>query len=236
MRSYLKINYQFKLFIFGLIFFTFFQSVSAQSFYQEKEPKVNFYRFGIGAGTYFSAPRPSYDRIENQVVPTITLGVGRKYRDHFSLRAATSFQQFKGNEILIQGDTEVKISEPIFNGYNYTFELSPTFNLFPAYHHMSRPIIDVNAGVGIGYLLTYRTETFVFRERSFDFSYFKSAVYIPLRLATVFKVGKLTDIEIEGVFLYTFLNNSDTKSRLEKDSDHFGQLNLVYRKYFGRVR
>lgn len=218
-----------------LIYLSIFDSYS-QSFYREKEPKTKFYEIGLGAGTFFPAPRSIYDRIENQIVPTFTIASGRKYANHFSLIAIISSQQFSSNGQVLQEGTKVGILEPIFNGYNYTLELTPTLNLLPSYHHMRRAILDLNAGIGLGYLLTYRREKFVFRDKKYEFSYFKSSVYIPLRVGTVFRAGKQTDLKIEGVFLYTFLNNSDSKSRLEKNSDHFGQINLIYRKYFGRIK
>ncbi len=226
-----KMGKKFLSIFFFFSFFLFFQ-VKAQSFYQEKEPKTDFYRIGLGAGTFFAAPRPSYDKIENQIVPVISLGIGRKYGDHFSLRATASFQQFSSDELVMQKGTGIEVSEPIFQGYNYSFDVTPTFNLMPSFHHMSRPIIDLNAGIGLGYLLTYRTETFVYKEKDYDFSFFESSIYFPFKVSTVFKLGILTDLEIEGAFFYTFLNDSKSGSGFEKNSDHFGQLNLVYRRYF----
>ncbi len=220
-----------KILIIGLIFLSLVHPSLGQSFYKEKEPKTDFYRIGLGVGTFFFAPRPSYDIIENKVVPVISLGVGRKYGDHFSLRATASFQPFSTDELVTQEGSGIEVPEPIFHGYNYALDLTPTFSLMPAFHHMSRPIIDLNVGLGLGYLLTYRTETFVYKEKDYDFSFFESSIYFPVRVSTIFKLGILSDLEIEGAFFYTFLNDTESKGGFEKDSDHFGQLNLVYRRY-----
>ncbi len=198
---------------------------------REKEPKTDFYRIGLGAGTFFAAPRPSYDKIENQLVPVLSLGVGRKYGDHFSLRSTFSFQQFSSDELTTQEDTGLEVSEPIFQGYSYALDVAPTFNLMPSFHHMSRPIVDLYAGLGLGYLLTYRTETFAFQEKDYEFSFFESSFYFPVRVSTVFRLGILSDLEVEGAFFYTFLNDSKPGDAFDKDSDHFGQLNLVYRRF-----
>ncbi|WP_146064463.1 hypothetical protein [Algoriphagus boritolerans] len=221
------------MFIFFFSFFSFFLffHLKAQSFYQEKEPKTDFYRIGLGAGTFFAAPKPSYDKIENQIVPVLSLGFGRRYNDHFSLRSTFSFQQFSSDELLIQEGTGLEVSEPIFQGYNYALDITPTVNLMPSFHHMSRPILDLYAGLGLGYLLTYRTEKFIFKEKDYEFSFFESSFYFPARVSAVIRLGILSDLEVEGAFFYTFLNDSKSEGGLKKDSDHFGQLNLVYRRY-----
>ncbi|WP_332914295.1 hypothetical protein [Algoriphagus boritolerans] len=123
-------------------------------------------------GHFFAAPKPSYDKIENQIVPVLSLGFGRRYNDHFSLRSTFSFQQFSSDELLIQEGTGLEVSEPIFQGYNYALDITPTVNLMPSFHHMSRPILDLYAGLGLGYLLTYRTEKFIFKEKDYEFSFF----------------------------------------------------------------
>lgn len=220
-----------KSFCLILIILLFTDEIFGQSFYQEKEPKTTYYRIGIGAGTYFAALRPSYEKIENQIVPVLSLGLGRKFNEHFSLKSTFSFQQFSSEELITQEETGLEILEPIFQGYNYALDVVPTFSFLPALHHMSRPIIGLEVGVGLGYLLTYRTEKFEFNEKNYEFSFFESSFYLPVRVSTVIKLGILSDLEIEGAFFYTFLNDSESRDRFEKDSDHFGQLNLVYRRY-----
>lgn len=203
--------------------------VFSQSFYREKEAKVNFYRIGLGVGTFFPAPRPSYDEIENQLAPVLSLGVGKKYGSHFSLKSTFSFQPFSGEEKTSNG--EIVSTDPIFQGLNYAFDVTPTFNLMPSFHHMSRPLVDIQAGIGIGYLLTYRSEMFSFEEKNYEFKFFESSVYFPFRVSSVFRLGTVTDLELEGAFFYTFLNDQSDSKGFKVDSDHFGQINLVYRRY-----
>lgn len=203
----------------------------SQSFYQEKEPKINFYRLGLGIGTFFSAPRPSYDSIVNEKMPVLSLGFGRKFNNHLSIKADLSFQPFASNEVISGESGEIE-EAPIFEGYNYGFDITPTFGLMPSFHHMNRPIIDFQGGIGIGYLLTYRSEVFTFQDKEFEFKYFESSFYLPIKVSTVIRLGILSDLEVEGAFFYTFLDDSRNDISFSKDSDHFGQMNLKYRKYF----
>ena len=55
--------------LFFLILFLFeIEPLLAQSFYREKEPKTIFYQVGLGGGTFFAAPRPFYDSINNSKI------------------------------------------------------------------------------------------------------------------------------------------------------------------------
>lgn len=216
-----------------LSFLTFFlgESLKAQSFYQEKEPKTNFFEVGLGVGTFFSAPRPSYDSIINETRPVFSVGLGKKVANHFVVISSLSFQPISSKEVIFEESGAIMI-EPMSNGYSYAFDIIPSFNFSANYHHMSRPFIDLQGGLGVGYLLTYRTEIFSYQQKKYEFSFFESSFYFPLRLSTAIRIGNLSDLELEGVFFYTFLDGSRNGIELKKDSDHFGQLNLKFRKYF----
>ncbi|MCZ8134363.1 MAG: hypothetical protein O9252_02540, partial [Algoriphagus sp.] len=99
------------------------------------------------------------------------------------------------------------------------------------FHHMSRPIVDFNLGIGLGYLITYRTEKFFFNEKYYQFNMFESSAYIPVRASLSFRLGVVTDLIIEGAFLNTFLDDDRSVTKFEKNSDHFGQVNVVYRRF-----
>ncbi len=223
-----------KLKLFFLLFtviFSFSEKLKAQSFYKEKEPKTIFYQIGVGAGTFFAAPRPSYDSIVNEKMPVLSVGLGKKLSDHFTIKSQLSFQPISSKEAALKEEGVYEL-DPIFQGYSYGFDVTPTFNLVPSFHHMSRPIVDIHGGLGIGYLLTYRTETFTYQEKKYEFSFFESSFYFPVRVSTVIRLGILSDLEIEGALFYTFLNDSRSDGGFKKDSDHLGQLNLIYRRYF----
>ncbi|MFC5193627.1 hypothetical protein ACFPIK_17775 [Algoriphagus aquatilis] len=205
-------------------------SLWAQSFYKEKNPKTVFYQVGIGAGTFFSAPRPSYDSIVNEKLPVLSLAVGKRIGSHLSIKSNFSFQPFSSKEYM-PGENGNGTLEPIFNGYNYAFDVMPIFNLLPSFHHMSRPIVDFNLGVGLGYLLTYRTEKFFFNEKYYQFNLFESSAYIPVRASLSFRLGIVTDLIFEGAFFNTFLDDNRSVTEFEKESDHFGQVNVVYRRF-----
>jgi hypothetical protein len=182
-------------------------------------------------GTFFSAPRPSYDSVINQKMPVLSLGLGKRFGNHLTVKSTFSFQPFSSNEYVLDGEGSSN-TEPIFNGYNYAFDITPIFNLMPSYHHMSRPIVDFNLGLGLGYLLTYRTEKFIFNDKNYEFSFFKHSFYVPIRASFLFRIGMLSDIGIEGAFFNTWLDNNRKSTELKKDSDHFGQLNISYKRFF----
>lgn len=205
-------------------------SLWAQSFYKEKNPKTVFYQLGLGAGTFFSAPRPSYDSIVNEKLPALSLALGKRIGGHLSLKSTFSFQPFSSKEF-VQNNEGNGTLEPIFNGYNYAFDVMPTFDLLPSFHHMSRPIVNFNLGVGVGYLLTYRTEKFFFNEKYYEFNLFEQSAYIPVRASFSFRLGILTDLIIEGAFFNTFLDDNRSVTEIKKDSDHFGQVNFIYRRF-----
>jgi hypothetical protein len=219
-----------KNYILLLLLFYLPVELFGQSFYKEKNPKTVFYQLGLGAGTFFSAPRPSYDSIVNEKLPVLSLAVGKRIGSHLSLKSTFSFQPFSSKEY-VPGDNQNGTLEPIFNGYNYAFDIMPTFNLLPSFHHMSRPIVDFNLGLGLGYLLSYRTEKFFFNEKYYQFNLFESSVYIPVRASLSFRLGLVTDLTVEGAFFNTFLEDNRSVTKFEKDSDHFGQVNFVYRRF-----
>lgn len=219
-----------RVIIFCLICIASSSQLKAQSFYKEKNPKTIFYQIGLGAGTFYSAPRPSYDSIVNEKLPVLSVAVGKRMGSHLSLKSNFSFQPFSSKEYVISEEGNSSL-EPIFNGYNYAVDITPTFNLLPNFHHVSRPIIDFNLGIGLGYLLTYRTEKFFFNEKYYEFNLFEHSVYIPVLTSLSFRLGKVSDLVIEGAFFNTFLDSNRGVTEIKKDSDHFGQLNFVYRRF-----
>jgi len=218
------------LILFYLSWFSVFGSVLAQSFYKEKNPKTICYQIGLGAGTFYSAPRPSYDTIVNENLPALSLAVGKRIGSHLSLKSTFSFQPFSGKEY-VAGDNGEGTLRPIFNGYNYAVDIMPSVNLLPGFHHMSRPIVNLNVGIGLGYLLTYRTEKFFFNEKYYEFNLFEHSIYIPVRASLSFRLGIVSDLMIEGAFFNTFLDRNRNAAEIKKDSDHFGQVNFVYRRF-----
>jgi hypothetical protein len=214
-----------------ILLILFVESGFSQSFYKEKNPKTIFYQIGLGAGTFFTATRPSYDSIVNEKLPALSFAVGKRIGSHLSLKSTFSFQPFSSKEY-IASENGVGTLEPIFNGYNYAFDIMPSVNLLPSFHHMSRPIIDLNLGIGLGYLLTYRTEKFFFNEKFYEFNLFENSVYIPVRASLSFRLGIVSDLMIEGAFFNTFLDDNRSFTEIRKDSDHFAQLNLIYRRFF----
>lgn len=221
-----------KYILFTALFLCLFEVALSQSFYREREPKTIFYQLSLGAGTFFSAPRPSYDSLVNELMPAIQLGGGRRISDHFLLLTSMGLQPFSTKEYINNSDTKSGTLEPVFDGFAYNFALIPTFSLLPSFHHMSRPIIDLQVGIGLGYLFTYRTEKLFFNEKFYEFNLIEQGAYIPLKASLLTKIGLTTDIGIEGNFLYTFMDGNRKGFSTEKNSDHLGRLSIVYRKFF----
>lgn len=46
--------------------------------------------------------------------------------------------------------------------------------------------------------------------------FFESSFYFPARVSAVIRLGILSDLEVEGAFFYTFLNDSKSEGGLKK--------------------
>ena len=217
------------VFVFG---FLQFNNTNSQGFSTSRNPSIIFYQIGLGAGTFFSAPRPNveFENIINQKAPVITLGLGKRYGDHLSVRTNLSFQQFSAKEFIgIQDGKDVL--DPMFDGYNFALDIMPTFNVMPSYNLKKRFPVDLNLGLGLGYLLTNRTEKLYFNGKYYEINLTERSPYIPIRASLSFKVGFLNDVSIEGAFFNTWLDSKRPITQFSKNSDHFAQLNVMFRRY-----
>lgn len=214
---------------FLLIGFFSFES-QAQNFYKEKHPKTITVEFGMGAGTFFPAPKPFNDSLIGQVMPVISFGVAKRLGSHISLKANASFQGFSVKEYVVNEIGE-GVFQPFTKGISYAFDMTPNFNLRPFSHHITRSKIDFNLGIGIGYLLTYSSEKITFQDKEYTFNFFKNSPFVPIRSSLDFKFDNLIDVAIEGVFFKTWIENNAPITEFEKNGNHFGQVNLILRKY-----
>lgn len=219
-----------KLLLSIVIFFILSFNSYSQEFSTSRNPGIIFYHFGLGAGTFFNAPRPTVENIINQKVPVLTLGLGKRYGDHFSVKGSLSFQPFSAKELVGNQDGK-DILDPVFNGYSYALDLTPSFNIMPSYNLKKRFPADLNLGIGLGYLLTNRTEKLFFNGKYYELNLTERSPYIPIRGSLSFKLGFLNDISIEGAFFNTWLDSKRPPSKLVRDSDHFAQLNVMFRRY-----
>ena len=214
--------------------FVFFQLDTAQSqgFSTPRNPGIVFYHVGLGAGTFFSAPRPTveFENIINQKAPVLTLVLGKRYGDHLSVRSNLSFQQFAAKEFIGNQDGK-DVLDPMFNGYNFALDITPTFNVIPSYNLKKRFPVDLNLGLGLGYLLTNRTEKLYFNGKYYEINLTERSPYIPIRASISFMAGFLNDVSIEGVFFNTWLDDKRPITKLTRNSDHFAQLNVMFRRY-----
>jgi hypothetical protein len=215
--------------IFGIFIFCLPINVYCQNFYKENQPKTLSIQVGLGAGTFYAAPRPFFDSLVSQVRPLLSIGVGKRLGSHLSLNSNLSFQNYGNKEYLIDdlGEGSVK---PLYQGISYAFEITPTFNLFPTYHHLNRPNLDFTLGIGIGYLATYRAEKFVFQDKTYTFNFLEHSTYIPIRSSISYKLDSWSDLAVEGVFFSNFLEEGHSISTFKQYGNHFAQLNLVYRR------
>lgn len=226
-----KVNYFNFFFIFSYLFFLLGSSDSqSQNFYKELKPKNTFVQFGLGAGSFFSTPRSYVDSLINQPMPVMFIGVGKRFSPHFSLKSLFSLQTYANKEYQLS-ETSEEIIVPLFKGILYAFELTPTFNLLPSNHHLHRPKVEFDLGIGLGYLMSITTEKFTFQEKEYMFNFLKHSPYIPMRSSVIFRVDSWSDLAIEGVFFFTWLNDTNTTSAFNLYGDHYSQINLVYRRF-----
>ncbi len=222
----------FKYFLFLSLFIFSGINSYTQSFSRSRNPSINFFQFGLGIGTFFSAPRPTveFENIVNQKAPVLTLGIGKRYGNHVSVKSNFSFQQFSAKEIV--GNQEGKeMLEPMFNGYNFAMDITPTFNVMPGFNLKKRFTVDLNLGLGIGYLLNNRTEKLYFNGKYYEINLTERSPYIPVRASLSFNLGLLNDISLEGAFFNTWLDSKRPITQISRDSDHFGQINLIFKRY-----
>lgn len=221
-----------KLFFLSLIAFFQFDNIIAQNFSVNRTPGIVFYQLGLGAGTFFTAPRPTlnFENIVNQKMPMLTLSLGRRYSDHLSVKSNLSFQPFSAKEFIGEQDGQ-PILDPIFDGNNFAIDITPFFNAMPSYNLKKRFPIDLNLGIGIGYLITNRTEKFYFNNKYYEINLTEPSLYIPIRAAISLKLGHMSDITLEGAFFNTWLDNQRPITKFKRDSDHFAHLNIMFKRY-----
>jgi hypothetical protein len=215
--------------ILGIFIFCLPINVYSQNFFKENQPKTITLQVGLGAGTYYAAPRPFVDSLVSQVRPVLSLGIGKRLGSHLSLNSNLSFQNYGNKQYAINELGESSVM-PLYQGVSYAFEVTPTFNLVPTYHHLTSPKMDFTLGVGIGYLATYRAEKFEFQDKEYTFNFLEHAAYIPIRSSINYKLDAWSDLAIEAVFLYTKLQETSTHKDFQQYGNHFSQVNLVYRK------
>ena len=200
--------------------------VNGQNFYKGNKPKTLSVFIGLGPGSFYPAPRPFTDSLVDQVMPVVSLGLDRRLGGHFSVKSQVSFQAFGNKEYSISEE----IVKPLYQGISYSYELTPTFNLMPTHHHLTRSKIDFSFGVGVGYLANYTAEKFTFQDKEYTFNFLEHSAYIPIRSSIIFSIDSWTDLAVEGVFFHTFLEEASSISSFKQYGDHFAQLNLVYRR------
>jgi hypothetical protein len=199
---------------------------TGQNFHKENKPKTLAVLVGLGAGTFYPAPRPYTDSLVGQIMPALSLGMDKRLGGHLSIKSQASFQVFGNKEYSISE----KIVKPLYQGMSYAWELTPTFNLMPTLHHLNKQKMDFTLGVGIGYLANYTAEKFTFQEKEYTFNFLELSAYIPIRSSIIYSLDSWTDLAVEGVFFHTFLEEGNSISSFKQYGDHFAQLNLVYRR------
>ena len=211
----------------GLWLFLQPQLAAGQNFFKENKHKTLTAELGLGAGTFFAAPRPFTDSLVSKVMPVLSLGVAKRIASHLSIKSQVSLQSFATTEY----SNSEQSTRPLYQGISYAFEITPTFNLLPTYHHLYRPKIDFNLGIGLGYLATYRTEKFTFQDKEYAFNFLEHSPYLPMRTALSFRLDDRSDLAVEGVFFRTWLEKSNSDTSFKPNGNHFAQVNLVYRRW-----
>lgn len=218
-------SFSFKQLVVALLFLLP-QFVNGQNFFKENKPKTLSVFVGLGAGTFYAAPRPFTDSLVDQVMPVVSLGLEKRIGGHISIKSQASFQAFGNKEYSISEETV----KPLYQGISYAWELTPTFNLMLTHHHLTRSKMDFSLGVGVGYLANYTAEKFTFQDKEYTFNFLEHSAYIPIRSSIIFNIDSWNDLAVEGVFFHTFLEEGSSISSFKLYGDHFAQVNLVYRR------
>jgi hypothetical protein len=201
--------------ILGVCFFLvalFFPTwASAQNFNKSKYEKEYYYQVGLGVGDFF--PSEISDDINSLILPTLSLGFGKRLGGHFGLKSTASIQAFVVEKPTLP-----------FKGLSYALDLMPTVNLLPSRNQFDQPRINAELGMGIGYLIKYGIKEIDSR----DFSYLEFSPYIPIRLALNIRFKSVNNLGVEGVFFNTLI--SPAKEEFY-EINQFGQINLVMRRF-----
>lgn len=213
-------------FVITLMFGMLSSGLQGQNFYKENKPKTLSVFIGLGAGTFYAAPRPYTDSLVDQMMPALSLGLEKRLGGHISIKSQASFQAFGNKEYSISEETV----KPLYQGISYAWELTPKFNLMPNHHHLNRSKMDFSLGVGVGYLANYTAEKFTFQDKEYTFNFLEHSAYIPIRSSISFSIDSWSDLAVEGVFFHTFLEEGSSISSFNQYGDHFAQVNLVYRR------
>lgn len=198
---------------------------TGQNFFKEYKNKTLSAQLSLGAGTFFPAPRPYTDSLVEQVMPILSFGIEKRIASHLSLKSQAGIQAFASSDY----SKSTQTTTPLYQGISYSFELTPTFNLLPYHHHLLRPKVDMNLGVGIGYLATYRAEKFNFQSKEYTFHFLEHSPFIPIRSSLIYRLDNRSDLAVEGVFFRTWLDKSTSSPNFNLQGNHFTQANLLYR-------
>jgi hypothetical protein len=209
--------------ILGVCFFyviLFFPNwTSAQNFNKSKYEKQYFYQVGIGAGNFFPTERGS--DINSLILPPISLGFGKRLGGHFGLKTNVSIQPFS-----------VKKPDEPFRGLSYAMDLMPSVNLFKNKNQLDLPRLNIEFGMGLGFMMNYVSKDFKVGEIIFKGNYLEFSPYIPARLAINMKFKGTNTLGVEGVFFNTWLGpEKQTLYEIKKNANQFGQINLVMRRF-----
>jgi hypothetical protein len=209
--------------ILGVCFFLvalFFPTwASAQNFNKSKYEKEYYYQVGLGVGDFF--PSEISDDINSLILPTLSLGFGKRLGGHFGLKSTASIQAF----VVEQPDSP-------FKGLSYALDLMPTVNLLPSRNQFDQPRINAELGMGVGYLINYVSKEIVISGSPRALQYLEFSPYIPVRLALNIRFKSVNNLGVEGVFFNTWLGpEKETIYEINKNANQFGQINLVMRRF-----
>jgi hypothetical protein len=215
-----------------LLYFCIFFSLSAvgQGNFRKEFSRNFFYHACLGVGAFFPTPRPTVSSIFNQIMPGISLGVGKQLSPYLSVKTTFNSQSFSSKEYYIKPDGSSALN-PLLSGFNNAIDITPSINLFPIFDKKQRSAVNFQIGIGLGYLLNYKTERFVFSGKVYNFSFLTHSPYIPVRSSLTYQKNTLSELSLEAAFFHTWLNPNSKLTVLRKNSDHFGQLNIVYRRF-----
>ena len=210
-----------------------FSSAQGQNFYKEKVPRENFIQAGIGLGGLYSDNAGYFGKLDFLIRPGISLSYGRKFHEHFDIRANLGYQRTRGQILGYYGPQVLEIwrvrDQAISSKNNLLFlDVIPSLYLFGSDNHTKRSKINAYGGLGLGLLMNFNTTINFDLETQYSV---QPIGYVPVKVGASYRFDLYTDIALEGTVMFTFSDNIDGNVGFNRFNDYPFMGQIVVRRY-----
>jgi hypothetical protein len=222
---------------FGILLVISFFSIHAlcaQNFHAEKEPKLHTLSLGIGPSFIYADNGGQYSIFDFAWNAALSAIYEKKLKSHISFRSTLGLQRIQsgGNPTIVLVERWLEQGAAVsFTGVAYYLDFMPVVNIFPAYHHMMRPDINLYAGLGFGALMSITTQRLSFEEEAEYKNGNLLTPTVPLRAGISYTINEFWDVGLEGGIIFTLSDKIDGNNVTHSTNDHLFQLQFVLKKY-----